>query len=122
MTNFKIAVIGDKDFADYAQMKSTLDSFINIHEGKTISIISGSENSIDLLAKKYALDNNIEFECYPIDKSRYGSVAALARNRVIVNGADRVIAFWRGKTSETKNAIEEAERTDIPSYIVGIDP
>ena len=118
MNNLKIAVIGDNDFNNYCQMKSTLDAFIDIHPDKTISIVSGGDKGAHLLAKKYADEKTLKFDCYPADTDRYGKVAGFIRNKDLVGASDRVIAFWGGRTSETKNAIEEADRMDIPSYIV----
>ena len=118
MTDLRIAVIGDKDFDNYKQMESTLDSFINIHPGKTISIVSGEDAGAHLSAKRYASEKGLKFDCYPADTDRYGKVAGFIRNKELVGASDRVIAFWSGRSGETKNAIEEAERLDIPSYSV----
>jgi len=118
MTNLRIAVIGDKDFDNYAQMESVLNTFIGIHKEKTISIVSGGNDGAHSSAKKYASEKGLKFDCYPADNDRYGKVAGFIRNKELVGASDRVIAFWDGRTSETKNAIEEAERVDIPNYIV----
>lgn len=118
MTNLRIAVIGDKDFSNYDQMKSTLDTFIGIHPEKTISIVSGGNDGAHSLAERYAGENNIKFDCYPSDKDRYGKVAGFIRNKDLIGASDRVIAFSGGRCGETKNAIEAAERIDVPSYVV----
>ena len=118
MTNLRIAVIGDKDFSNYDQMRSTLDTFIAIHHEKTISIISGGNKGAHSLAEKYATENDLKFECHPADNDRYGKVSGFIRNKRMVKDVDRVIAFHSGRNGETKNAIEEAERMDIPSYSV----
>ena len=118
MTDLRIAVIGDKDFDNYAQMESVLNAFIGIHKEKTISIVSGGNDGAHSSAKRYASEKGLKFDCYPADTDRYGKVAGFIRNKELIGAADRVIAFWKGRSGETKNAIEEAERLDIPSYSV----
>ena len=118
MTDLKIAIIGDKSFNDYPGMRSTLDAFSYIHRDKSIIIISSDSKGAPSLAKKYALDSNIEFKCYPADKESFGAIAGLIRDKEMVGDSDRVIAFYNGKPGETKNALEEADRAEIPHYVV----
>ena len=119
MTDLRIAIIGDKSFNDYPGMKSVLDTFVDIHAEETISIISSDSKGASSLAKKYALDSDIEFKCYPADRESFGAIAGLIRDKGMIGESDRVIAFYSGKPGETKNALEEADRAEIPNYVVG---
>jgi len=121
MTDLRIAVIGGRKFDDYDSMESVLSSFIDIHKEKDICIVSGGARGADSLAEKYAGENGIKFELYPADWDRFGKIAGFVRNKEMMKGADRVIAFWNGKSSGTKHAIEVAAKNDIPSYVVGFD-
>ena len=118
MDKLKIAVIGDKQFDDYPKMKSVLDSFIHIHKGKTISMASNDE--ANPLAKKYASENGIDFECLPLDKDRFGAVASIVRNKEMVASADRTIVFWRGNPGTTQQAIEDTEKAGLAAYVVEV--
>ena len=99
-------------------MKSILDVFMNIHKDKKKYIISGGARGADSLAERYAKENNIEFVCFPADWKTHGKVAGFIRNKDIVKASDRVIAFYDGKSSGTKDTLAAAKRLDIPSYIV----
>ena len=118
MVDFRIAVIGDKNFSDYGKVKSTLDSFIKIHNTKSVGIVSGDSGNTDLMAQQYADENGLSFECFPSDRGRYGNVAGYIKNKDMVNKSDRVIAFWNGHAGETKHAIDEANKEGIPAYVV----
>lgn len=53
-----------------------------------------------------------------LDYHRYGRAAPIIRNRRIVEYADRVIAFWDGKSKGTKMVIEYAEKVGKECRIV----
>jgi len=103
MDKLRIAVIGDKKFDDYSRLASILDSFIKIHQGKSISIVSN--NKTNPLAKKYASENGINFG---------------RQSKRMIRNSDRVIAFRKGVPGEAQQAIEEANREGIPSYVVEV--
>ena len=118
MTEFRIAVIGERKFNDYKAMESILSSFIRIHKEKDICIVSGEAIGADTLAKRYASESGLDFQCFHADRNKHGLVAGFIRDKEIIKNCDSVIAFYNGKSSGTKNALDEAERSGIPSYIV----
>ena len=118
MDKINIAVVGSRTFEDYDKMKSILDVFVGIHLEKDICIVSGGAKGADSLGEEYARKNNLEFLCFMPEWGKYGKVAAFLRNKDIVKASDRVVAFWNGKSAGTKHTLDEARRSDIPSYIV----
>ncbi len=110
----KLAVIGSRTFNDYDLVKSTLDNH------KPSVIISGGAKGADSLAKRYAIQNNIELiEIIP-DWDKYGRAAGPIRNKEIVNQAEKVIAFWDGKSKGTKSAIDYANKCNKEVVIIRI--
>jgi len=118
MKKINIAIVGSRTFDDYNRMKSVMDTFIDIHKEKEICIVSGGARGADLLGERYAKESGLEFKCFPADWGKHGRVAGFVRNKDIVKESDRIVAFWNNKSSGTKNTLDEAERNDIPSYIV----
>jgi predicted Rossmann fold nucleotide-binding protein DprA/Smf involved in DNA uptake len=65
----KVAVIGGRDFKDYELVKKTLSKL-------TITVIvSGGALGADLLAERYADENNIPKKIFLPDWKTYGKIA-----------------------------------------------
>lgn len=78
------------------------------------SIISGGAKGVDQAAKHYARANNIVFVEYLPDYKKHGRGAPLIRNKQIIDEADRVVAFWDGKSRGTLFGIEYAKKRNKP--------
>jgi hypothetical protein len=52
------------------------------------------------------------------DYKRYGKGAPLKRNLEIIEYADRVIAFWDGKSRGTKFVIDQCEKINKPVEVI----
>ena len=48
------------------------------------------------------------------DWDKYGKSAGFIRNKLIINEADMVVAFWDGKSKGTKNSIDLAINAGKP--------
>jgi len=89
----KVAIIGSRN----------LKVKINKYLPKDISlVVSGGARGIDTLAEEYADKNCIPKLIFLPDYKRYGKIAPLVRNKLIVNNSDMVIAFWDGVSRGTK--------------------
>ncbi len=108
----KVAIIGsrgitDADIAKYIPPDADL-------------IISGGAKGVDTLAEKYADEHGIKkLILYP-DYELYGRNAPLIRDRLIVDHADLVIAFWDGQSRGTEYTVSYAQRRGVPCklYII----
>lgn len=112
----KLAVVGGRDFFDYALLKEKLDK---VHSRKKITaIISGGARGADSLGAAWAIENGIRcIEFFP-DWNKFGKRAGFLRNEHIISEADVCIAFWDGKSRGTKSSIDFAEKKGIPLHIV----
>jgi iron-sulfur cluster assembly protein len=74
-------------------------------------VVSGT----DLLGEEWAEDHNLPIDPYPADWTKYGKGAGPIRNGVMArdSGAEGLIALWDGKSTGTKNMIEQAEAAGL---------
>ena len=102
----KLAVVGSRGFSDYDLLKSRLDEEKDITE-----IISGGAIGADRLAEQYAAEKNIPTTIFKPEWGKHGKAAGMIRNKDIICAADKVIAFWDGKSKGTENSINIAQKT-----------
>ena len=88
---------------------------LNADIGKYVSgadeIVSGGAVGVDSIAQKYAEQNNIRFTVFLPEYKLYGRAAPIVRNKLIVDYADKVVAFWDGRSKGTLSVIKYAEKT-----------
>ncbi len=105
----KVAVIGSRSITE-----AEIGKYI---PPDTDLIISGGAIGIDTLAEKYADEHGIKkLILYP-NYELYGRSAPLIRDKLIVDHADLVIAFWDGESSGTEYTISYAKRRKVPCQI-----
>lgn len=105
----KVAIIGSRDFGRF-------DLSPYLPEGIT-EIISGGATGVDTYAKQYAFDHNIKYTEFRPKYNLFGIRAPLLRNITIIEHAEKVIAFWDGKSPGTRFVIEKCLEKDIPLEI-----
>ncbi len=105
----KIAIIGSRTLS-----VNNLGDFI---PEECSEIVSGGARGIDSSAAAYARANGLRLTEFLPDYDRYGRGAPLVRNRLIVEYADAVYAFWDGKSRGTKFTIDYARELGKPVRI-----
>ncbi len=98
----KIAIIGSRN-VKIANLGKYLPE--NVTE-----IVSGGAKGVDTDAREYAEKNKIPLREFLPDYKRYGRGAPLKRNIEIIEYADKVIAFWDGKSRGTKFVIDNCRK------------
>lgn len=118
--DMRILVCGSRSFTQYQDICDCLDVWCRgVCKPGDISIISGEAKGADLLAKKYALENNIKYIGVPADWETYGRSAGYIRNKEMIDlNPDLVIACWDGKSLGTKHTINLAKNKKIPTLII----
>jgi len=106
----KLAIIGSRVIENL-----NLNEYI---KEKPDVIISGGAKGIDTIAWKWALENSIEVIVHRPNYNKHGKWAALRRNDIIIDEADKIIAFWNGKSTGTKYVIERAKKLNKPLEII----
>jgi len=122
----KIAIVGSREFSDmkFAQrviMKELLFAIpctddVNQEE---LVLVSGGARGIDTLAEQEADKLKMNKTIFPAEWNKYGKSAGFIRNELIIKEADRVIAFWDGRSKGTKHSINIAilARKPIDIYV-----
>ena len=106
----KIAIIGSRtiDYIDVSQyIKKNCDE-----------IISGGAQGIDQLAKEWAENNQIKLTQVLPEYNKYGRAAPIVRNKIIVDCADEVIAFWDGLSKGTNWVINYCKKIEKTCTVV----
>jgi hypothetical protein len=119
----KLAIVGSRSFTDFDLFKSKIDEFIfqNVINKKDIIIISGGAKGTDSLAKRYAIENDIEIIEYLPDWNLYGKSAGMVRNMDIVKNCDKLIAFSCNNSKGTEHSIQEARKLNKDVIIFRFD-
>lgn len=122
MKNYKIVIGGCRDYNNYTVFKAFVTQCLSqIKHTKNISIISGHCSGVDTMAEQFAKEHQYPIEIYPAEWKKYGRAAGPKRNRIMVDAADMVIAFWDKKSKGTKSLLEYAQKEDKKIYIKFID-
>ena len=93
----KIAIVGSRTLSD-------IDIEKYLPEGCS-EIISGGANGADRAAADFAVSHGIKLTEILPQYEKYGRAAPIIRNKLIVDNADMVIAFWDGKSKGTLSVI-----------------
>ena len=109
----KIAVVGSRNLKDVE-----LDKYIF----EADEIVSGGAVGIDTCAAEYAKNKGIRLTEFLPRYELYGRAAPIVRNKRIVDYADKIIAFWDGKSKGTLSVIKYATKTGKPCEIILITP
>ncbi len=97
----KIAIIGSRNIT-----KIPLELYM---PDDVDEIISGGAKGVDSYAAEYAKNNNIKLTVILPEYKKYSRYAPLLRNKRIVEAADKIIAFWDGKSKGTLFVINYAK-------------
>ena len=109
----KVAVVGSRNL-----VVGDLSKFLP--EGTDEIVLRGAKG-IDTGAAEYAKSHGLKLTEFKPDYDRFGRGAPLKRNITIIEYADRVLAFWDGKSHGTKNVIEECKKRGVPVQVFFYD-
>ena len=116
---FKLIVAGGRDFNDYALLSKTLNELANDeYADKAVSIVSGMARGADALAHRFAMENGVAVYEFPTDWFKHGKSADYQRNKEMVLFADGLLAFWDGKSKDTKHMIDTARQFHLPTIVM----
>ena len=98
----RVIVAGSRNFNDWRLAYQTL----NEHKDEIKEVICGDAKGADTIGAKWAEENRIKVNHFPADWQKYGAAAGYVRNKQMGDIADKLIAFWDGKSPGTKHMIE----------------
>jgi predicted Rossmann fold nucleotide-binding protein DprA/Smf involved in DNA uptake len=104
-----LTIVGGRDFADVKLLEAVMSELTGSKKHKVDCIVLGGARGADSLGEDWATRNGIETKIFYPNWNKYGRSAGFKRNRLIVEYADAVLAFWDGKSRGTKNTIDIAK-------------
>ncbi len=73
-------------------------------------IVSGGAKGVDMCAADYAKEKSLKLTEFLPEYEKYGRAAPIVRNKLIVEYADMVLAFWDGKSRGTLSVINHCKK------------
>lgn len=107
----KVAIVGSRDFP-YLHM---VRYYVSNLPRDTV-VISGGARGVDQAAVEAAKIAKLETLVFMADWTT-GRGAGYARNVLLVKHADKIVAFWDGKSKGTKHTIDLAKKAGKPIEI-----
>jgi hypothetical protein len=111
----KLAIIGSRSFDNYILLEEKTLELYPID--KITSIVSGGAHGADTLAEQFAHNHHIPIVIHKPQWELYGKKAGAVRDRMIVDDADEVLAFWDGRSLGTKLTIGFARKANKKSIL-----
>lgn len=103
----KVAIVGSRDYP----LPYLVDDFVHSLARDTI-VVSGGAPGVDSWAEAAAKAHGLVVVVYQADWGRLGGGAGMVRNSMIVEQADKVVAFWNGKSTGTRDTMRKAHNVD----------
>ena len=113
---FNLLIVGSRNFDDYDYLTKKLKVQFKI--GKINKILSGGAIGVDSLAEQFANEENVQFEKYIPNWSKYGKRAGIFRNQEMVNNCNFIVAIWDGISKGTNSTIKFAQQKGIDGLII----
>lgn len=111
-----VLITGSRDWSQTVLLKERLASL----DPQRTMILHGGARGADTHAARLASERGIPTQSYPPDYESFGKSAPHVRNDEMLKHADRVLAFWDGKSPGTKSVIDKARRLGIPTEVIGV--
>lgn len=99
----KVAIVGSRNFPKREKVLAYLATMRH-----SDVVVSGGARGVDTWAVEMAESVGMHTMVFSADWEKHGRGAGLIRNRLIVNEADKVVAFWDGESKGTQNTIATA--------------
>lgn len=113
----RVAIVGSRDYpAPEAVRRFVADLAAKYPEA---IVVSGAARGVDSIAASAARAHSLEVIEFPADWAGRGKRAGFERNVKIIEAADRVVAFWDGKSRGTRHSVDLASAMEKPLYVYG---
>lgn len=119
----KIAIVGSRPegLANPELVKTMVRAYVEQLPKDSI-IISGQALGVDTWAEQAAKEFGYKFIPFPAKWKTYGKSAGYRRNAEMVNEANKVVAFWNGRSRGTDHTINMARREQKLERVFIVEP
>ena len=108
----KTIIAGSRSFTDYALLEKTCDQY------EISEVVCGLADGADTLGFDYAKEKRMSISFFSANWRKYGQSAGRIRNTEMAMYAERLIAFWDGKSPGTKHMISEARKRGLEVVVI----
>jgi hypothetical protein len=113
----KVIIAGGREINDYELvLKAVLNAGFDI-----TAVVSGGAPGVDALGERFAEETGLQLFKFPAEWNKYGRAAGPIRNKVMADFADALIAVWDGKSTGTKNMIEQATKNGLTVHVENLN-
>jgi len=112
----KVIIAGGRDFQWNLEEHDRLEAYLDSlrEPGEYVEIVCGGARGADAFGKQHSeMYERVELKMFPADWEKYGKSAGYRRNAEMAKYADRLLAFWDGKSKGTKHMIDLARREGL---------
>ena len=110
----KVAIVGSRDYPRLDRVRE----YVTGLPAETV-VVSGGARGVDRTAQRAAEERGLSIQVWPALWDAHGKRAGYLRNRLIVETADRIVAFWDGQSKGTKHTIDLAIAAGKPVEVLG---
>jgi len=110
----RVALIGSRNWP--IQKQHMVRQYIYTLEKGTV-VLTGNDRGVQSYASEWCGRRFLELITIPVDYFKDGGEAQLVRDRVLIDDANFLTAFWDGKDPLTYRAIEYAEKRWMPVMV-----
>lgn len=108
---------GSRDYKNLNRVTDAIRTLWQYHPPHSdITIIHGGARGVDSFVDKCARDFGFSVQVFPANWKKYGRSAGAIRNKQMAKIADRLYAFWDGKSRGTKMMIDLFTKMNKPVY------
>lgn len=114
----RVAIVGSRDYPHLEQVRQFVRALAQKYP--QAEIVSGGARGVDQTAQDEGIQCGLTVTCFPAEWDKYGKSAGMRRNHDIIKCADKVVAFWDGKSRGTKHTIDTARKDGKQVYVYGV--
>lgn len=103
----KVVVCGSRGIDDRAAVRMAIED-ADLAFGPIEEIVHGGADGVDEIADDIARGIGYDVRVFDAEWEEYGKAAGPMRNAEMAKYADAVVAVWDGRSSGTKNMIDQA--------------
>lgn len=117
-----LAVVGSRTYPlAMEHVRKVLWRYREDFPGVKLHVVSGGAVGVDRAAVEHARRLGMDYTVYQPQWKKYGKVAGFIRNDLILDDADRVLAFWDFRSRGTLDTLRKAWRRNLPIEVYDVD-
>lgn len=109
----RIGIVGSRSFPNRDKVIQLVNSLPIDFE-----VVTGGAPGVDTWAELMARERGLDLNIYYPDWTNLGKSAGIARNTLIVQNSDCIVAFWHNSSKGTKDSIKKAVAARKPVFVV----